>query len=795
MQKVILRASWRTRILCGVIILIFCAWCLCLPDPLFKDPYSVVLLDHHEELLGARIAADGQWRFPAIGSIPDRFAKAILAFEDKRFYQHPGVDPLALGRALWLNLSHGEVRSGGSTLTMQVIRLSRKGKPRTFAQKIVEVFQATRLEASATKQEILSLYASHAPFGGNVVGLEAASWRYFGRKAMDLSWSEAATLAVLPNAPSLIHPGRNREALRRKRNVLLDKLLANGEIDRLEWELSIAEPIPQTPNRIPQHAPHLLERSKREHGSLGMVTTLDLDLQRRAQDLVAIHHRRLRQNGIHNAAMIVANTQSGSVLAYVGNTDEEGRTHGNHVDVVTAPRSTGSILKPFLYAAMLEEGELLPDMLVADVPSFYGSFSPANYDRRYRGAVAASDALARSLNIPAVRMLYKHGVHRFYGRLKKMGMSSLFRPSTGYGLSLILGGAEGTLWDIAGIYASMARGIEHFRDYNGQYDPSTYRSLVYLKDDVTPAYAPDQFSELSGSTVLGAGASWFTFEAMQEVSRPGEESAWKHFGSSRRVAWKTGTSYGFRDAWSVGVIPGYVVAVWVGNADGEGRPGLIGSEAAAPLMFDMISSLPGNKSWFPKPYDDLDSMIICPESGHRAGEFCPVQEARLVPRKGQETPSCPYHQLIWTTENGFRVHSDCEVLLDWKPDSLFLLPPLQGEYYAREHPSYRPLPPLRHDCRESRPGSHQGISLAYPEQYARIYVPVSLDGHNRGIALEAFHQQKDAVIHWHLNQEFIGSTSGFHQRTVMVPPGEHTLTLIDQSGEELVRQFTVISED
>lgn len=786
----------RTKILVGGLVFLIIGWLLCLPTQLFNDPFSAVLLDQEEGLLGARIAADGQWRFAAQQSVPEKFAEAIITFEDKRFHAHPGIDPAALGRAIWLNLTHGEVKSGGSTLTMQVIRLSRKGQSRTVVEKLIEMFQATRLELRDSKEEILRLYASHAPFGGNVVGLEAASWRYFGRGAKDLSWAEASTLAVLPNAPSLIHPGRNRDALQKKRDFLLGKLLEQGTIDSLEWELSLAELIPASPKPIPNLAPHLLERSRQEKGSTVVRSTINRQLQQRANDLVGIHHRRLRQNGIHNAAMLVADTRTGEVLAYVGNTEDPDVAHGNSVDIVMSSRSTGSILKPFLYASMLEEGEILPDMLVADIPSYYGSFSPANYDRTYRGAVAASDALARSLNIPAVRMLYKHGVHRFYERLKQMGMTTLFRSSEGYGLSLILGGAEGKLWDMTGMYTSMASILERYRSYNGRYEPSPFRPLAYETGKGHTEWEPEKFGDLQRYAPIGAGAIFHTFEAMQEVSRPGEEASWRNFGSSRRVAWKTGTSYGFRDAWSIGVVPGYVVGVWVGNADGEGRPGLIGSEAAAPLMFDMLSSLPMEEGWFDIPYDDLDPVLICPLSGHRAGNNCPVKDTMLIPRKGIETEACPYHQLVWmSADKRHRVTSNCEVLLGSAPDSMFVLSPIQGQYYAKEHPAYRPVPPLRPDCTGEETGEQSLISLGYPLPGAKIYLPRQLDGSQGGVGLEAFHQVADAVLYWHLDELFLGETSGIHQQIVFPSPGEHILTIVDQDGNQLQRSFVILPSE
>lgn len=788
-------ASWsrRRKIFISIILVGFAGWGLCLPEFLFQDPYSSVLLDRNGELLGARIAEDGQWRFPVADSVPKKFQQALMAFEDKRFSFHPGVDPIAMGRALWLNLAAGEIVSGGSTLTMQVIRMSRKGQARTVWQKLIEVMLATRLEVRLSKQEIMSLYAAHAPFGGNVVGLEAASWKYFGREAARLSWAESATLAVLPNAPALIHPGRNRQALLEKRNRLLSDLLTAGRIDSLEWELSLEEPLPDKPMPMPNLASHLLERVRKKKGASIYHSTLDLNLQQVANALVERHYRRLSPNGINNAAMLVAEIETGAVLAYVGNTAGTNPNEGHQVDVVTANRSTGSILKPFLYASMLHEGELLPEMLVADIPSYYGGFAPTNYDKKFHGAVPASDALARSLNIPAVRMLNKHGISRFYQQLKVLGLTSLFRPAEEYGLSLILGGAEATLWDLTGAYASMGRTLQNFSHYNGRYEPKGFRSLELEISKAQHRLRDEDFGQLEQTAPLSAGSIWHTFEAMQEVNRPGEEATWRQFGSSKRIAWKTGTSYGFRDAWSIGVMPGYVVAVWVGNADGEGRPGLIGSEAAAPLMFDMFSALSSEVSWFREPFDDLEPRAVCRKSGHLLGEFCPEPDTLNVPIRGTETVPCPYHQPVWLTDDGqYRIHSDCEIVFGKRPDSLFVLPAAQETFYRLEHPAYRPLPPWRSDCLGSNGEDDSPIALLYPEPHAKVFLPTNLDGKAGELIFEARHRVGEEELFWHLDETFLTKTSGIHQVVVRPGVGKHLLTIIDNQGNELIRSFEIL---
>ena len=568
-----------------------------LPEPLFDVPVAAVLLARDGTLLGGRIADDEQWRFPPMDRVPEKFETAIMAFEDKRFHEHHGVDPWALGRALYLNVVNGEVVSGASTLTMQVIRLARKNPERTYFQKLIEIVLALRLELRRDKHEILALYASHAPFGGNVVGLEAASWRYFGRPPDRLSWAESSMLAVLPNAPALIHPGRRRDELRTKRNHRLRKLHDNGTFSELDLELALKEPLPDKPHPLPRSAPHLLETLRAHGGNPRYQTTLDAELQKAASAIVREHVERLKLQGIHNAAALIVNNVDFKVLAYVGNAEWSiDNERGYAVDIVRRRRSTGSILKPFLFAAMLESGDVLPTTLVPDVPTQYAGYMPENYDHAYRGAVPANVALARSLNVPAVRMLHQHGIDRFYDFMKHFGMTTLNRTPDEYGLTLILGGAETTLWDMAGIYANLA-------DVARQTGPGrrrTYQALKVLSSDATDT---ERMAELS------PGAAWLALDALVEVKRPGDAAFWRHFRSSRIVGWKTGTSYGLRDGWAIGTTPSHTVAVWVGNASGEGRPGLTGSATAAPILFDLINRL-DPEPWFRTPYLHMKQVEV-----------------------------------------------------------------------------------------------------------------------------------------------------------------------------------------
>lgn len=786
----VINRKWRLGILAALLI----AYGFLLPRKLFRSPTSFVLEDSKGQLLGATIAADGQWRFPAGKAVPEKFEKCILAYEDKRFYYHWGIDPLSLGRAVKQNIAGGRVVSGASTITMQVIRLHRN-KPRNLWQKMIEMVMATRLECSYSKKSILALYAGNAPFGGNVVGLEAAAWRYYGRSAHQLSWAETATLAVLPNSPALIHPGRNRETLMNKRNELLDKLRQNGTIDSSTFALSCAEPLPDKPHPLPQLAPHLLDhfragfRKRPTDAPTRLRSSLDGELQENVNDILQRHHQQLRANGINNAAALVLDVETGLALAYVGNVyDPRNPELESYVDVIQAPRSPGSTLKPLLYAAMLSDGLLLPHALVPDVPTQMGGYVPQNFDLEYDGAVPASQALARSLNIPAVRLLQQYRPERFLLLLRKLGMTTMSKPASHYGLSMILGGGETSLWELAGIYASLARTLLHLEQYNGKYDADDFHPPGYQPDLTLPSrQAPASYG------LLDAGAIWYAFQAMEEVMRPGEEFLWQQFSSSRRIAWKTGTSFGFRDGWAIGVTPQHVVGVWTGNADGEGRPGLTGVSTAAPVMFDIFRLLQASGT-FEAPAGKLQKIAVCRQSGYRAGEHCEDRDTLAVPAAGLRSAACPYHQLIHLDATGrYRVTADCEPphLMQHKP--WFVLPPAMEHYYRSRH-SYQPLPPYKPGC-QSEVAQGRSMELIYPRPNAKIYVPVELDGTRGQTVFRATHRHSGTRIFWHLDNVFAGVTTDFHQMPMRPAAGRHTLTIVDDEGEQVQLTFEILDKE
>ncbi len=752
------------------------AYYFCLPNQLFKDPTATVITSNNDELLGALIAKDGQWRFPQNDSVPEKFQTCIIHFEDEYFYKHPGFNPVSIFKALRDNIKSGEVKRGGSTITQQVIRLSRKGQSRTYFEKIKEIILATRLEFRESKDHILSYYSSNAPFGGNVVGLDAASWRYFNRNSNDLSWAESATLAVLPNAPSLIYPGKNQERLLKKRNRLLSKLLEKEIIDSLTYDLSIAEGLPQKPYPLPQIAPHLLQKVTKLHYGERIKTTINTRLQEQTNNIVKNHYNQLKQNEIYNIAVLVLDVNTREVLTYVGNSPTD-KAHQKDVDVIDKPRSTGSILKPFLYAAMLDAGDILPNTLVADVPSQFGSYNPENFNKEFDGAVPASRALSRSLNVPSVRMLQQFGLDRFRHYLKALELKDLKYNANHYGLSLILGGAESNLWDLCKSYAAFSSTLNHFNDTSSEYYSNEFCQPTFLASKEI-----DFGKKSTEKTLFDAASIYLTYESLKKVNRPEGDENWEFFDDSKQIAWKTGTSFGFRDAWAIGTTKDYVVGVWVGNADGEGRPGLVGVQTAAPILFDVFDLLP-NSDWFAKPFDEMQEVEICSKSGYRATENCDNKKSEFIQVSGLKTKPCPYHILVHLDKNEqYQVNSSCEELNNINHKSWFVLPPLMEYYYKSKNPFYKPLPLFRNDCLGDESITMQFI---YPKEASTIFLPKDFDGKTNELILKIAHSKPETTVFWYVDETFIGTTKDIHDMAIIPKSGKHRITAVDQFGNEV----------
>lgn len=530
---------------------------------------STTVLDRNDELLRAFTTPDGRWRLPLEPSEVDpRYLQVLMAFEDKRFYDHGGVDPYGFLRAAVQLVTNGRIVSGGSTLTMQVARLLEGRHERTGLGKFKQVVRALQLEERLDKTEILRLYLRLAPFGGNIEGVRAASLAYFGKEPKRLSAGEAALLVALPQSPETRRPDRSAEAARRARNRVLDRAVEAGVIPAAEAARAKSERVPNVRREFPKFAPHLAEaETTRDPAKTVHRLTLDRGVQEALEQLAAEQTKLLGQK-LSSAVMAVDHT-TGEVIAYVGSAGYLDDSRFGAIDMVQAIRSPGSTLKPMIYGLAFEAGLAHPETLIEDRPTRFGLYRPENFDDEFHGTVTVREALGQSLNIPAVKVLAAVGPGKLVGRMTRANVHTELPPETQPSLAIALGGIGMRLEDLTGLYAGLARGG----------DPVT----LSWRRDAQPIVATTGKQPLK-RRLLSPVAAWYVTDILRDAPPPPNTKG-------GQIAYKTGTSYGYRDAWAAGYDGKYTIAVWVGRPDGASTPGLIGRMAAAPILFDAFARI------------------------------------------------------------------------------------------------------------------------------------------------------------------------------------------------------------
>lgn len=732
--------------------------------------YSQVILAKDSSILRVFLNHKEQWCLPPQlqNDIPEKLQVAALTYEDQYFSYHPGINPYALFRALFLNFKHQKIVSGGSTITMQLARMIHN-KPRTIGNKILEMILALKLEVKQSKETILKDYLTHAPYGGNIRGYLAASHRFFGKKPDQLTWGEAATLAVLPNAPSMVFPSRNDDRLKVKRNFLLSKLFQKGIIDEEIYELSLLENVPKVIIPFPLAAPHLTERIHNENQIHIVRTTIDANIQYETNFFVKQHAARMQQLGVNNVCAIVVDNSTSSIVSYVGSQDFDDLLRQGRVDGVRANRSSGSILKPFLYALAIDEGLILPQTLIKDVPTYFSSFSPSNASEKFAGIVPASKALIHSLNIPAVRLLNAYGVNKFYNLLKAAGVNSLFRSSDDYGLPLILGGAEVSPWDMAKLYMGLANG-------------GKFNNINYISNGPI----------VKQSSLISSEASYLVLEKMKELIRPGLEFYWKKYSSQKSIAWKTGTSYGHKDAWAAGSTPKWTIVVWVGNFDGSSNNSLSGMRSAGPLMFNILNSLPEkpNKNWFEPKGKSYVDVEICKETGFYATSSC--SEKLIVDAPGQMKPlrTCPFHRTIFIDiDEKHEVCSHCWAQ-GYSKRNILKYPPDVNYYLRNNGTLIEDIPNHNPYCRIKQ--EREILQIIYPLENANVFIPKDFDGKYQPLIGRVASQFPDRELFWYLDESYLGSTVRKPSLPLQLKEGKHQLSVVDSQGNKDQVKFSVI---
>ncbi len=664
-------------------VILFVALWVAFPFPehqLDSPGGGVQVLDRDGGVLRPFIDGDDCWAFETeLADVSPRLVEATIAVEDQRFRTHPGVDPLATLRALSQIVRHRRIVSGASTITMQAIRLL-EPRPRTILTKAIEAFRALQLERLRDKDAILTLYLNRAPYGGNLVGVEAASLAYFGKHARDLTLAEAALLAGLPQSPSRLRPDRHPERARVRRDHVLERMHACGFITEGELALARRQPVRVEREPFPFDAPHLARLVRgRYPGRALLQTTLDRRVQALAEETIREAVAALRRDGVTNGAVVVIENKTAAVRAMVGSCDFRADADDGQVNGAVAPRSPGSALKPFTYALAFERGIATPDTILADVPASYAGYDPENYDHTFRGPVTAREALSDSLNVPAVRLLGQVGHRPLHGLLRRLGLSTLTRDADHYGLSLTLGSTEVTLLELTNAYAALAR--------LGVYKP--YRLL-----ETEPV--------ADGQRVLSDGAAWLVADVLSDAEKlcrrhlPGGEGG-------LRMAWKTGTSFGHRDAWTVAYTPDYTVGVWVGNFDGRPSAALVGVRAAAPVAVRLMERLygEGRPAWFHRPAS-VGRRRICSISGMPPGPHCTaVAEGFYLPGRSAAERCTVHAEVRIDRATGASL---CPLCARGRESELRLVEcwPQELAAWLRQHGrGDRLAPPHWHGCRRS----------------------------------------------------------------------------------------------
>ena len=767
--------------------------CFPLPKEKLHSPSSTVVLDRNGEWLRAFTSPDEMWRLSetSLDAISPRFQTAMLTYEDRWFYHHWGINPVSLAGAAVDNFNAGEIVRGGSTITMQLARLMAP-KDRTIPNKLIEMFRAIQLELTYTKSEILTYYFNMLPYGGNIVGSTAAARLYFNKPQSALSLGEAALLAAIPNSPERLRPDRFPERARKARKKVLLRMKEAGKISEQRLQEALKEPIPTARYSLPFKAPHLsrlLASNKQPSFTSQLVedqwihTTIDHRYQHIAERILRDRLRPLQGQGVSTGAVVVLDTKTHEVLAMVGSHDFFDKTSAGQVNGTLALRSPGSTLKPFIYALAIDKGLITPQTILFDVPVDYVGYAPVNYDGKFTGYVTARDALARSLNVPAVNLYAKMPNAQLYEFLKQAGISTLSDKDE-YGLSLVLGGCGINLLELTNLYAGLAN-MGEFAPYQ-----------LIKKRDAANEEGDEPSSPFSHvSRLLRHETSWMVTDMLTSLKRPDFPGTFELTGTMPKVAWKTGTSYGHRDAWSIGYSPELTIGVWIGNFNGTGSPILIGSQAAAPILFALFTALSGEKSqqWFSEPID-LKARLVCALSGLSLSLHCPTTISDVFIPGISSVRVCHIHKSIQVNiANGERLCSSCRQGKHYRDETIAVFPAEVATWLNANGFAIPQLPAHNPDCTRSLAGTHPVIlsparDTVYqirsniPPMHQKIRLSVSVSGDTQD-------------IFWFLNGELVFKGQAVEPTFLTPVVGKHELTCIDGVGRSTSLPLTIVKQE
>ncbi len=761
-------------------------WLLPFPWENLQRPPAVVVSDRHGQPLRFFLPADERWRFPVrLSELPPELPKALVASEDRRFYRHFGVDPVAVMRAAWSNLKSGEVVSGASTIPMQVARMAEPG-PRTLVSKIRESFRALQLERRFTKDQILEIYLNLLPYGGNVEGVGAAAWFYFGKEPEQLSLGEIALLTALPRAPAGYDPTLHPRAATAARDRVLAQLAARGAFTCEEIVEAKQQPVPRVRRKPPFAAPHFTEMVAAQFPEeVRIRTTLDRRTQEIAESQMARRIRELRDTGIGNAAVVVIDNETRAVRAMVGSAGFRETYFQGQVNGAIARRSPGSTLKPFLYAMAMDQGRVLPETYILDVPTDFSGYVAENYDERYRGRVTVREALILSLNACAVRLLSQVGLPEFQRMLQRGGLATLDRPAGSYGLPLVLGAGEVRLVDLVNLYASLAEGGVYRAirvvEPNSQ---NVGAGLVPARVGTSPAPTKTTLRISDPIRLFSPEAARAVTEILTDVQRPDLPEAWELTRDVPAVAWKTGTSYGHRDAWAVGFSARTTIGVWVGNFDAKPRKGISGSQHAGPLLFDLFRALePGGRG--PVKPEGLirDEIEVCSLSHELPGPFCPQRmKIAYLPGTSKLTACTLHRRMLVDSETGELLAGDCVSRRPHEFRLLTIYPPELLAWWRSQGAPVQEVPRLAATCEGIPDGEPPRI--VSPDGATPYRLRRDAPADYQRIPLVAQASPAVRQLYWYQDGTLVATTeaSSSGSRFLDAVRGEHRLVVTDDLG-------------
>lgn len=755
------------------------------PHEKLHRPPATIVYDRDGEPLRVFLPSDDKYRFPVtLDEVPPELVRALIASEDRHFFRHPGVDPVAMLRATWSNIRARRVVSGASTIPMQIARMTQPRR-RSLAAKAIEALRAMQLTAHYSKRELLEIYINLAPYGSNIEGVGAASFFYFAKEPRRLSLGEIALLTTLPRSPNRYDPFRDPKAARNARDRVLAQLHERGAFTAREIGEARRQQLPGSRRRVPFTAPHWCELARRESpASPRLQTTLDPRVQRIAEQRVVARAAELRSRNIENAAVVVIDNTTREVRALVGSADFFDRRYDGQNNGAVARRSPGSALKPFLFAKAIDDGRLIPETYLLDIPTDYSGYVAENYDGTYRGRVTARDALIQSLNAPAVRLVSELGVDSFLTTLRHGGLRTLDRPSSDYGLPLILGAGEVRLLDLTNLYATLAEGGVHrpvrlFRT-------DVVSSRLSVVGESSPGRQGSENRQLTtdtplpGERLFSAEATALITEVLCDLRRPDMPQGWELTADTPRIAWKTGTSYGHRDAWSIGFSARYTIGVWIGNFDGHGVKGLSGSEDAAPLLFDLFRAIDPTSVRRHTP-QRIERIDVCAISHQLPAPHCTDRiSVRRIANVSRLT-SCTIHRLlIVDAKTGERLTGDCVASRPSVARVFAIDPPELVSYRRANGEQVSMLPQLSNACHDIDADQRPRIVSPDPTTPYRIRRDAPL--RYQEIRLTAESGSDVSNLYWYQDGVLIATQRP--ERPVFVTPvvGLHRIAVVDDLG-------------